>query len=123
MHPPLFKVCAADAGVRAMLGDGPTLRLYAFGEALQKDKLPYAVWTVGGGEPENYLGEVPDTDNWTTHLDVYAETAANARAVVAALCAAIEPHSHVVSWDGERRENTTRAYWISFTVDWVTPRA
>lgn len=122
MTPPIFDICSADTGVQALLGDGPTLRFYPFGEALQKDKLPYAVWGVVGGAPENYLGQIPDADSLTLFVDVFGPTAESAREVRDAIVAAIEPEAHVVSWDGERREVDTRAYRISFTVDWIVQR-
>ena len=122
MTPPIFDTCSADTSVQALLGDGPTLRLYPFGEALQKDRLPYAVWALADGAPENYLGQVPDVDAFTLHVDVYGKTAESAREVRDALVAAIEPVAHIVSWDGERRDAETRAYRISFTVDWIVER-
>ncbi len=122
MTPPIFEICSADTSVQALLGDGPTLRLYPFGEALQKDRLPYAVWSIGGGQPENYLGQVPDVDLLTLHLDVYGKTAESAREVRDAIVAAIETEAHVVSWDGERRDAETRAYRISLTADWIVDR-
>lgn len=122
MYPPLFDVCSADTSVQALLGDGPTLRLYPFGEALHRDRLPYVVWSVADGAPENYLGQVPDVDAFTLHLDVYGKTAESAREAVETIVAAIEPHAHVVSWDGERRDAETRTYRSSFTVDWIVSR-
>lgn len=122
MTPPIFDVCSADTSLQALLGDGPTLRLYPFGEALQKDKLPYVVWGLADGAPENYLGQAPDIDSLTLFVDVFAKTAESAREVRDALAAAIEPEAHIVSWDGERRDPETRAYRISFTVDWIVER-
>lgn len=122
MTPPIFEICSADTSVLALIGDGPTVRLYPYGEALQKDVLPYAVWALGGGEPGNYLGQVPDVDSLTVHLDVFGKTAESAREVRDALIAAIEPEAHVVSWDGEGRDGDTRSYRISFTVDWIVSR-
>lgn len=122
MTPPIFDICSSDTSVQALLGNGPTLRLYPFGEALQKDRLPYAVWGLVGGGPENYLGQVPDADSLTLFVDVFGSTAESAREVRDAIVAAIETEAHVVSWDGERREADTRAYRISFTVDWIVDR-
>ena len=122
MTPPIFAICAADSTVSGLIDDGSILRLYPFGEAPQKDALPYAVWALADGTPENYLGQTPDVDVLTLHLDVYGRTADSAREVRDAMVAAIEPHAHVVSWDGERRDTETRAYRISFTVDWIVNR-
>lgn len=122
MTPPIFQICSSDTSVQALLGDGPTVRLYPYGEALQNDALPYAVWALGGGAPENYLGQVPDTDSITMHVDVFGKTAESAREVRDAIVGAIEGEAYVVSWDGEGRESETRSYRISFTVDWVVAR-
>ena len=122
MYPPVFDICSSDTSVQALLGNGPTLRVYPFGEALQKDRMPYVTWALGDGAPENYLGQTPDTDSFTTHIDVVASTAASAREVTETLLAAIEPFAHVVSWDGEFRDKDTRAYRIAFTVDWIEYR-
>jgi hypothetical protein len=122
MTPPIFDICSSDTSVQALLGNGPTLRLYPFGEALQKDKLPYAVWGLVGGAPENYLGQAPDADGLTTFVDIFGATADSAREVRDAIVAAIEGDAYVVSWDGERRDTDTRTYRISFTVDWIVHR-
>lgn len=122
MTPPIFEICSADTGVQALLGDSTVLRLYPFGEATQKEPLPYAVWGLADGAPENYLGELPDADTLTLQVDVYGTTADEAREVRDALIAAIEPEAYIVSWDGERRDRDTRAYRISFTVDWIVSR-
>ena len=122
MHAPLFEICSADTSVQALLGNGPTLRVYPFGEALQKDRLPYVTWSTGGGAPENYLGQAPDADAFTTHVDVVAATAASAREVTETLLGALETFAHVVSWDGEFRDRETRTYRVAFTVDWIEYR-
>lgn len=122
MTPPIFDICSSDTSVQALLGDGPTLRMYPFGEALQKDRLPYAVWGIAGGMPENYLGERPDSDSLSLFVDVFGATAESAREVRDAIASAIEADAHVVSWDGERRDPATRAWRISFSVDWIVNR-
>lgn len=122
MTPPIFDICSADTSVQALLGDGPTLRLYPFGEALQKERLPYVTWALADGAPENYLGQAPDVDQLALHLDVYGKTAESAREVRNAIVSAIESEAHVVSWDGDGRDRDTRSYRISFTVDWIVSR-
>ena len=44
-------------------------------------------------------------------------TVSSAREVAAALFAALEPVAHVVAYNGEFREEVTRDYRYSFTVD------
>ena len=63
MYAPIFEVCSSDTSLQSLLGDGPTLRLYPFGQALQDEKRPYAVWRTIYGSPENYLGTPSDCDS------------------------------------------------------------
>lgn len=120
MTPPIFKVCAASAGVTALLGSGP-VRLYMFGEAPQGVALPYAVWQLVGGEPENYLGQRPDMDAYTVQVDVYAGTGSSAREVAEALRDALEGHCHITRWGAEQRSPDTQHYRKSFDLDyWVS---
>lgn len=121
MYPPIFSTCKADAGVTALLGTNPC-RLYLFGEAPQGVAKPYAVWQSVGGQPENFLGQRPDADSFTLQVDVYADTAASARAVAVALSHAIEAVAYVTSWRGESRKQETKDYRSSFDVDWIVRR-
>jgi hypothetical protein len=118
---PIFAVCSADAGVRALLGVTPH-RLYPFGEAPEGVAKPYAVWQMVTGSPENYLAGRPDLDGLTLQVDVYAVTATSARAVTDAIARAIELKANIVSWGGEKKDTTTNLYRSTFDVDWLVPR-
>lgn len=121
MFAPIFQVCSASAAVTALLGVAPT-RLYPFGEAPQGAVYPYAVWQAVGGGPENFLAGRPDADNYTTQVDVYADTAASAREVAKALRDAVERVAHVVAWRGESRDPESKKYRFSFDVAWIVRR-
>lgn len=121
MYPPIYTVCKADAGVTAQLGS-PEPRLYAFGEAPQDDALPYAVWRIPTGAPENYINQVPDIDNWTVQVDVYAARGSQAIDAAEALRDAIEPHAHIVRWGAQDTDPDTGNRHISFDVSWFVPR-
>ncbi len=121
MQPPIYPVCAASPAVTALLGsDSP--RLFPFGEADQDTALPYAVWRIPNGAPENFLGEAPDIDRWTLQVDVYARTGLDATAVAKALRDAIEPHAHIVRWGDQDTDPDTGNRHISFDVSWHLPR-
>lgn len=121
MYPPIFQVCANDSAVQSLLGTNPT-RLWPFGEADPDPTYPYAVWQIIAGTPQNYLGQLPDTDSFGVQLDVYAKTAAEARDVAQVLRSAIEPAAYVTAYIGEFRDTITRNYRYSFSVDWIVPR-
>lgn len=119
--PPIFRLCAAATGVKALLGTAP-VRLFLFGEAPEGVQKPYAVWQVVGGSPENYLAGRPDTEQHSLQVDVYADTASTARAALAAIEQAIEQDAYVTRYGGESRDPETQNYRSSMDVDWITYR-
>ncbi|MFL1404182.1 DUF3168 domain-containing protein [Marinobacter sp. M1N3S26] len=121
MFPPIFQICAGNAAVTNLLGTVPT-RLFPFGEAPQGVTLPYAVWQTVSGGPENYLGQRPDMDLFMLQVDVYADTASDARSTAQALRDALEGHAHITGWRGDGRDDETNHYRYSFDLDWWTPR-
>lgn len=121
MYPPIFEIASRDPAVTAVLGIAP-VRLWPFGEAPEGTALPYAVWQLVSGSPENYLAGRPDIDGFTLQIDVYAATGASARAVGAALRDSIELRAHITRWGGESKDEATGRYRLSFDVDWLTPR-
>jgi hypothetical protein len=124
MFPPLFDTVKANAGVQAMFGHSP--RIYPHGMAPDKAStqygVPYAVFQIISGTPENYIGNLPDADEFTTQIDVYAETVADAANGARALRDAIEPVAHVVGWRGQFKDVDTQLFRYSFAVDWQTDR-
>nr|DAW46452.1 MAG TPA: tail component [Caudoviricetes sp.] len=121
MYPPLFKAAAASDQVKALLGSDP-VRVYPFGDAAEGTSLPYAVWQVISGNPENFLAGRPDIDRFGTQIDVYAGTAAAARAAAQALLEAFETVAYVTAYNGESRDPDTQNYRYSFDVEWLTRR-
>lgn len=120
--PPIFMLCAADPGVTALLGAPPAVRVFMFGMAPQNVQKPYAVWQVVSGAPENYLAGRPDTDQHTIQIDVYADSASQSRAALAAIERAIELQSYVTRYGGESRDTETKNYRSSMDVSWHTYR-
>lgn len=121
----LFQLAKADPAVTALLGSAVT-RFWAFGNAPQKGMpnygLPYAVYQMVYGSPENYVNQRPDMDNAGYQVDCYSQTAEQARQVAAALSYSLEGAAHVTAWNGEDRETETNLYRVSFTVESWTPR-
>jgi hypothetical protein len=118
MFPPIFEIIAADPAVTALIGTSPT-RFFLYGSAPQEVAAPYAIWQTISGRPENYLGNAPNADFVSVRVDVYAETAAQVRDLVAALRAAIQPHAYIVSFSLEGREDQTRLFRAGFDCDWI----
>lgn len=121
MTPNLFEIVSADDAVKAILGTNP-VRVFPFGSAPDKVRLPYAVWQTIGGEPENYIGDLPDLDAFVLQLDVYGSSATQARAAAEKLRDAVEPHAHVISWRGESKESETNNFRYSFDVRFLKQR-
>lgn len=118
MTPPIFAVCALDAGVTALLG-ADVVRLFPFGMAPQNVTRPYAVWQVIGGQPENFLAGRPDAATFNIQVDVYGDSADSVRAVAKAIQQAVELDATVTAYRGESREQSTMLHRTSFDVDWI----
>lgn len=121
MYPPIFRLAAQDAAVKAALGANPT-RLFLFGLAPEGVADPYAVWQVAGGAPENYLADRPDMDGFVIQFDVYGTSATQVRNAAKALRDALEIYAYVTSWRGESRDAETKRYRSSFDMSWLTSR-
>ena len=120
-YPPIFQVATADREVLSLLGASP-VRLYMFGLAPDKPVGTYAVWQVVRGSPDNFLAGRPDVEAYGLQVDVYAPTAALARAAGHAIEYAIELSARVTGYNGESLETETGLYRYSFEVDWVVQR-
>lgn len=121
MYPPIFSVASADQQVQSLLGINPT-RLFPFGLAPQGVTLPYAVWQIITGGPENYINNLPDIDNFGLQIDVYGEQAGSVRAAAEALRNVIEPVAHITAWRGESIDFETKNYRLIFEVSWFVHR-
>lgn len=121
MMPPIFPVVAGSAAVKSVMGTAP-VRFFPHGAAPQGVALPYAVWQVVGGEPENYLGSRPDVDSFTVQVDVYSDEIDSANAATTALRDAIEPHAHITLWLGTSRDDAAGRWRATFRLDWIIQR-
>ncbi|MGO3056981.1 MAG: DUF3168 domain-containing protein [Halomonas sp.] len=115
--PPLYRVCAANAGVTALLGAGKP-RIYPFGTAPENAAKPYAVFQVLSGLPENYLDEPPDIDEWNIQIDIYADSVKSAEAVRRVLRRALEPHCYITRLGSTGTEPNTNLKTTGFDVSW-----
>lgn len=120
MFPPVFDTLKNVPAVKAVLGS--SIRVFPHGMAPENVLKPYAVFQIVTGDPENYLADLPDVDNFTTQIDVYAETVASAANAARAIRDAIEPVAYVAAWRGQFKDPDTNLFRYSFDVDWITPR-
>lgn len=121
MYPPVTATMLASSGVTEALGSSP-VRVYPAGKAPEGGAVPYAVHQLITGAPENYLGSLPDVDQYTLQFDVYSTTAGDVRRVARVLRDALEPVAHIVRWGGEERDDETGMFRYSFDVDWFVKR-
>lgn len=125
MIPPVYQIAMAHPPVVALINN----RLWPFGEAPRNADgtpaggTPYAVWQITYGSPDNTLSCTPGMDNFGVQFDGYGTTAASARNVISALRDAYElTYNHVVSWNGEFKDEPTGLFRVSMTVEFWTPR-
>lgn len=130
MNPPFFQVINVPA-VRAVFGTNPT-RVWPFGDAPDENppRQVYAVFQTISGNPEQYINQVPDSDDWLVQVDVYVESATGRSDEAIDLVTngarvlrdAIEPVAYITAWRTATREPGTRLYRYGFDVAFVTSR-
>ncbi|TVP11804.1 DUF3168 domain-containing protein [Shewanella sp. KCT] len=119
MNPvPLFTLCQADSDVKAILGEIPT-RVYPFGQAPQGTTRPYATWQIISGSPYNQLADNAHTDSYSTQVDVYGETEAQALMAAKAIISATASEAYVLSYNSNGRDKETDDYYYSFDLGWI----
>lgn len=124
MYPPLFDTLKNVAAVKAVLGN--SIRVYPHGMSPPKDSplygVPYAVFQIITGNPENYLTCLPDVDDFVVQVDTYGLTVASATDAARVIRNAIEPVAYVTRWGGQYKDPDTALFRYSMDVDWLTPR-
>lgn len=120
-NPSLFTILNASTSVKALLGSAP-LRVYPWGRAPQNAALPYATYGVFNGNPENYLGQVPDIDNAGTQVNIWAKTGASCDACFLAVRNALEPNAHMTSFATPDLDAETDLYTARLDFDFWEAR-
>src|SRR6478752_796399 len=110
MIPPIFEIVKANAAATAFIGTAP-VRFYPWLEAPQNKVYPYATYTYSG-LPENYLGDLPDVDNFSTQVNVWAENGDDCINTARAIRDAVEPKGHMTSIGQVSRDPETKSYRI-----------
>lgn len=122
MMPPIFEILSDDAGTCTLIGTPPAMRLFPFGEADQNTPKPYVTWQLITGQPENYLGNLPDADHYRVQLDTWADTQASAILVAKTIRDVLEPHGYVVGSGNTPPDPETRCYRYMLDMEFITPR-
>jgi hypothetical protein len=120
MFPPFFDTVKNVAAVKAAFGNSP--RIFPHGMADQNTLKPYCVFQVITGNPENYLGQLPDMDSFGVQVDVYAASPQAAADGAKAIRDAVEPVAYVDAWRGQFKDPDTTLFRFSFDVSFNTPR-
>lgn len=121
MFSPVYETILGHLPAVNLLGGNP-IRVFSFGETEGQDvALPYVVHQEIAGQPENHLSCLPDVDNNTTQIDIYASTRSSARETAIAVRDAMEKVAYVVSGASTSRDPDTRLFRVSFDVSWINP--
>lgn len=121
MNPTLFSILNNSAAVKAVLGSNP-LRFFPWGRATQDTQKPYAVYSVYNGNPENYLGNIPDIDNKGTQINIYGDTSASVQAAYMAIRDTLEPIAHMTSFTTPDLDAQTDLYSCRMEFDFWDER-
>lgn len=122
MQTPFYAIVAADPAVQQLLGTPP--RLYTWGENTDEQRqYPYVTFQLlPGGSPEAVLAGRSKVDECTLQIDIWAKTAADARAVLDAVRYAVEPRCRITSWRGESRDPGANIHRTGFDCRWTVLR-
>ncbi|MCB1567826.1 MAG: DUF3168 domain-containing protein [Xanthomonadales bacterium] len=120
---PVFALISDSSAVKALIGSSP-VRFWRdfYPKSAGTPQLPYCVWAVVGGAPENYLSETPGIDSGRVQVDVWAQTPASADAVMAAVRDAIESSAHMISTPISRYDEETDSYGYILEFQFWTSR-
>lgn len=81
MLPSIFpKIIACTDTKAALTGTDDITRFFEFADADHNSQLPYATWQLLSGTPDEYLTCVPDGDDYSFQVDVWAKTGASVTA-------------------------------------------
>lgn len=115
-----YKVAAADATVKSLLGDTP--RIHPAGAAPEGETYPYATYQQVGGSPMELLGERPSASTQLMQVDVWAKTNSSAIEVRDALMHAVELRCSITSVRGPAKDPGTGSFRCSFDASWIAQR-
>ncbi len=114
MIPPFFAQVSGEAAIQNSFGAKP--RIYPL-EAPEKTAVPYAVYDVVSA-PENYINQIPDIEQYTLEVFIYARTVDNLTEVAEDLQNIIETFAQIISKSTLGKDKDTKLYGYSIVFDW-----
>jgi hypothetical protein len=120
MVPLIQAVMQGSAGVRAQLGN--PIRFF-YGTAPLDTAMPYGVWEIVGGSPENLLSEAPVADGWRVRINVWGGTLSQANAAAIAIRDEVERRGSIESYNPTPDDDDTGAAGISFDAKFLSLRS
>ena len=117
---PIVPTLKADTKVTALLGNAP-LRVY---EDIAPDNvpIPYAVWQVVSGSPENDLDVAASVDHVSFQIVVYDTDQRRAQTIRAAIRSALEPYCFISNIHPSGYEPSTKLFSRGFDANWYLTR-
>lgn len=119
MVPPVYALLSADAAVTALV---PAVRIRGQGYAGETPTRPYITHQTISGNPANYIAGRPGIDAFRAQIDVWADTAAEAKTIAEAVRDALELDAHCVAIMGDDYEPEAKLHRYSFDWSFQTPR-
>ena len=113
---PVVPALRASEAVTALLGSAP-LRVY---EDIAPDNtpLPYAVWQVVSGTPENYLDSRANLDHVSFQIVVYDTQPKRAQETRAVIRAVLEKYCYITNIHPSGYERDTKLFSRGFDANW-----
>lgn len=106
------------AAVNAFVGS----RIYGAGHAGDDPEYPYVTWQILSGQPQKYLGEVPDIDNARVQINVFARSEQSARETATAVRDVMDTEGYQVLLIGPEHDPVTKSTRIQMDYSVWTER-
>lgn len=114
MTPPVYEILSASAAVTALV---PASRIRGQGYGGETPFAPYITWQLVSGLPENYVGNRPGIDSFRVQIDCWSKSAAQSKAIAAAVRDALETGAVCVAIFGDDYDDEVELYRYGF--DWA----
>lgn len=115
---PLYKICENTPVLAEYLRDEIGLKVSEFSNSLSFAP-PFVSWQIIHASTEMYLSDVPDMDNISVQIDIYAKTRAEVRRIAGMLRLALHEYCYVVRLSGPEQDFDTDLWRIMMETAWL----